>query len=137
MQPADDGLSMLDYTHPPDDMRFVLENVVDLAGLTRLPAFDHFDLDTIWYALEEHARFIEQQVAPLNPCGDVQHSRWDSGEVTTPDGFREAYQKFVAAGWGGVPFPAEHGGGGFPGLGGIALQETMTVANRSFPDFRA
>ena len=123
---------MSGYATPLDDMRFVLENVVDLAGLIRLPAFDHFDLDTIWYALEEHARFIEQQVAPLNRTGDVQHSRWDSGKVTTPDGFREAYQKFVAAGWGGVPFPAEHGGGGFPWLVGIALQETMTAANVSF-----
>jgi 3-(methylthio)propanoyl-CoA dehydrogenase len=132
MQPADDGSSMPDYVTPLDDMRFVLENVVDLAGLTRLPAFDHFELDTIWYALEEHARFIEQQVAPLNRSGDVQHSRWESGKVTTPDGFREAYQKFVAAGWGGVPFPAEHGGGGFPWLVGIALQETMTAANLSF-----
>jgi 3-(methylthio)propanoyl-CoA dehydrogenase len=123
---------MSDYLAPLDDMRFVLENVVDLAGLTRLPAFDHLDLDTIWYALEENARFMEQQVAPLNWSGDVQHSRWDSGDVTTPDGFRDAYQKFVAAGWGGVPFPAEHGGGGFPWLVGIALQEIMAAANLSF-----
>ena len=132
MQPADDGLSVSEYLTPLDDMRFVLENVVDLAGLTRLPAFDHFDLETMWYALEEHARFMEQEVAPLNRSGDVQHSRWDSGKVTTPDGFREAYQRFVAAGWGGVPFPAEHGGGGFPWLVGIVLQEIMTAANLSF-----
>ena len=72
---------------------------------------------------------MEQEVAPLNRSGDVQHSRWDSGQVTTPDGFREAYQKFVAAGWGGVPFPADHGGGGFPWLVGIVLQEIMTAAN--------
>jgi 3-(methylsulfanyl)propanoyl-CoA dehydrogenase len=123
---------MSDYTAPLDDMRFVLENVVDLAGLIGLPAFDHFDLDTVWCALEENARFMEQLIAPLNRSGDVQHSRWESGTVTTPDGFREAYQKFVAAGWGGVPFPVDYGGGGFPWLVGIALQEIMTAANLSF-----
>src|SRR4029453_2191604 len=96
------------------------------------PAFDHFDLDTVWCALEENARFMEQLIAPLNRSGDVQHSRWESGTVTTPDGFREAYQKFVAAGGGGVPFPVDYGGGGFPWLVGIALQEIMTAANLSF-----
>jgi 3-(methylthio)propanoyl-CoA dehydrogenase len=124
--------TMSDYTAPLDDMRFVLENVVDLPGLARLPAFDHIDLDTVWCALEENARFTEQLIAPLNRSGDVQHSRWDSGEVTTPDGFRGAYQKFVAAGWGGVPFPVEQGGGGYPWLVGIVLQEIMTAANLSF-----
>jgi 3-(methylthio)propanoyl-CoA dehydrogenase len=123
---------MSDYAAPLDDMRFVLENVVDLAGLIGLPAFDHFDLDTVWCALDENARFMEQLIAPLNRSGDVQRSRWESGAVTTPDGFREAYQKFVAAGWGGVPFPGDYGGGGFPWLVGIALQEIMTAANLSF-----
>ena len=123
---------MSDYAAPLDDMRFVLENVVDLAGLARLPAFDHVDLDTVWGALEENARFMERLIAPLNRSGDVQHSRWDSGKVKTPDGFREAYEKFVAAGWGGVPFPAHYGGGGFPWLVGIVLQEIMTAANLSF-----
>jgi alkylation response protein AidB-like acyl-CoA dehydrogenase len=113
-------------------MRFVLENVVDLPGLARLPAFDHLDLDTVWCALEENARLVEELIAPLNRSGDVQRSRWDSGEVTTPDGFREAYGKFVAAGWGGVPFPVDYGGGGFPWLVGIVLQEIMTAANLSF-----
>jgi 3-(methylthio)propanoyl-CoA dehydrogenase len=123
---------MSDYAAPLEDMRFVLENVADLAGLTTLPAFDRFDLDTVWCVLDENARFMEQLVAPLNRSGDVQHSRWDSGNVTTPDGFREAYQKFVAAGWGGVPFPAEYGGGGFPWLVAVVLQEIVTAANLSF-----
>jgi alkylation response protein AidB-like acyl-CoA dehydrogenase len=113
-------------------MRFVLENIVDLPGLTRLPAFDHIDLDTVWCALEENARFVEQVIAPLNRRGDVQHSRWDAGEIRTPEGFPDAYQRFVAAGWGGVPFPVDYGGGGFPWLVGIVLQEIMAAANLSF-----
>ena len=123
---------MSEYAAPLDDIRFVLENVVDLAGLAKLPVFEHVDPDMVGGILEENARFIEQRVAPLNRSGDVQHSRWDKGTVTTPDGFREAYQQYVAAGWGGVPFPPEYGGGGFPWLVGTVLQEILTAANLSF-----
>jgi alkylation response protein AidB-like acyl-CoA dehydrogenase len=123
---------MSEYSAPLDDIRFVLENVVDLAGLTALPAFESLDPDTIMSVLDENARFMERLVAPLNRSGDVQHSRWNDGMVTTPDGFREAYQQYVAAGWGGVPFPADYGGGGFPWLVGVVMQDIVTAANLSF-----
>jgi alkylation response protein AidB-like acyl-CoA dehydrogenase len=123
---------MSEYAAPLDDIRFVLENVVDLAGLAKIPLFEHLDPDTVMGVLEENARFVEQQIAPLNRVGDVQHSRWSGGEVTTPDGFRAAYQRYVEAGWGGVPFPADYGGGGFPWLVGMVLQEILTAANLSF-----
>ena len=76
---------------------------------------------------------MEDLVAPLNRVGDLQGSvRNDDGTVTTPEGFVAAYQAYVDAGWGGVPFPPEYGGGGFPWLVGIALQEILTSANMAF-----
>jgi len=123
---------MSEYSAPLDDIRFVLENVVDLPALSKFPAYEHVDADSIHSILEENARFMEQLVAPLNHSGDVQHSRWDAGTVVTPDGFRDAYQQYVAAGWGGVPFPADYDGGGFPWLVGIAMQEIMQEANLAF-----
>ncbi|HEY8543719.1 MAG TPA: acyl-CoA dehydrogenase [Acidimicrobiales bacterium] len=123
---------MSDYSAPLDDIRFVLDNVVDLAGLAKFDAYQHVDGDTVQGLLEENARFMEEVVAPLNRVGDVQHSRWDAGQVVTPDGFREAYQQYVAAGWGAVPMPVEYGGGGFPWLVGVVLQEIMQEANLSF-----
>ena len=72
-------------------------------------------------------------VAPLNRVGDVAGSTLDGdGNVTTPAGFKEAYRQYVEAGWGAVPFPAEYGGGGFPWLVGIAMQEMLTSANMAF-----
>jgi 3-(methylthio)propanoyl-CoA dehydrogenase len=123
---------MSEFSAPLGDMRFVLEHVVDLAGLCRLPAFEHLDVDTVMGVLEENARFVEGVVAPLNRVGDVQHCRWVDGDVTTPDGFRDAYHRYVEAGWGGVPFPDAYGGGGFPWLVGVAMQDVMTAANLSF-----
>jgi 3-(methylsulfanyl)propanoyl-CoA dehydrogenase len=122
-----------DYSVPLDDMRFVLEHVTDLDGLAKLPGYEHADPTTVRGILEEAARFFEEQFAPLNRVGDVQHSRRnDDGSVTTPDGFGKAYRRYVEAGWPAVQFPPEFGGGGFPWVVGIAMQEMMTAANMAF-----
>ncbi len=84
--------------------------------------------------LDEYGRFITDVVAPLNRPGDVEGCRHDpaTNEVHTPEGFPEAYRRYVEAGWGGVPFPDAYGGGGFPWLVGLALQEMISSANMSF-----
>jgi alkylation response protein AidB-like acyl-CoA dehydrogenase len=124
---------MPDYSAPLDDMRFVLENIVDMPALAALPGFEHAEPEMVHGVLEESGRFFAQEFAPLNRVGDVQHSRRnDDGSVTTPDGFRRAYERYVEAGWAGVPFPAEYGGGGFPWLVAIAMQEMLTAANMGF-----
>jgi 3-(methylthio)propanoyl-CoA dehydrogenase len=124
---------MAEYNAPLRDIRFVLEHLVDLPALAKLPGFEHADPDAVVAVLEENARFMEDKVAPLNHIGDVQGSvRNDDGTVTTPDGFREAYQAYVEAGWGGVPFPADYGGGGFPWLVGLVMQEILTSASMAF-----
>lgn len=124
---------MSDYAPPLDDIRFVLDNVVDLAALAKLPGFEHADPATVHGVLEEAGRFFAQEFAPLNRVGDLQPSRRnDDGSVTTPEGFKEAYRRYVDAGWAGVPFPPEYGGGGFPWLVAIAMQDILTAANMAF-----
>jgi alkylation response protein AidB-like acyl-CoA dehydrogenase len=124
---------MAEYTAPLRDMRFVLEHLVDLESVASLPGFEHVDADSVYSVLEENARFMEDLVAPLNRVGDVQGSvRNEDGSVTTPEGFKEAYKAYVDAGWNGVGFPAEYGGGGFPWLVGVAMQEILTSANMAF-----
>jgi alkylation response protein AidB-like acyl-CoA dehydrogenase len=124
---------MSDFSAPLDDMRFVLENIVDLPALSSLPGFEHAEPEMVYGVLEESGRFFSQEFAPLNRVGDTQHSRRnEDGSVTTPDGFPRAYKRYVDAGWAGVPFPAEYGGGGFPWLVAIAMQEMMTAANMGF-----
>jgi len=124
---------MADYTAPLDDIRFVLRHVAGLGELASLDGFAHAEPDVVDGVLEECARFMQNEVAPLNRVGDIETSVWhQDGSVTTPTGFIEAYKDYVAAGWGGVPFPEEFGGGGFPWLVGIAMQEMMTASNEAF-----
>ena len=124
---------MAEYDAPLSDMRFALEDLAGFDEVAALPGFDHVDHDAVLSILEENARFMEDKVAPLNRIGDLQGSvRNDDGTVTTPDGFVEAYREYVEAGWGGVALPEEYGGGGFPWLVGVAMQEILTSANMSF-----
>jgi alkylation response protein AidB-like acyl-CoA dehydrogenase len=125
---------MAEYVAPLADIRFVLEHVVDLPALSKIPAFEHADPDTVYGLLDEYARFCEGELAPLNRVGDTHGITHDpkTGTVATAPGWVEAYRKYVEAGWGSVPFPPEHGGGGFPRLVAIAMQEIVTSANLSF-----
>jgi alkylation response protein AidB-like acyl-CoA dehydrogenase len=124
---------MSEYTPPLDDIRFVLDEILDLAALAKLSDFEHADPDLVHGALAEAGRFAAEVIAPLNRIGDVQHSRRNAdGSVTTPPGFVPAYARYVDAGWGSVPFPAEYGGGAFPWLVATAIGEMMSSANMAF-----
>ena len=121
------------YVPPLEDVRFALSHVADLGRLASLPGYEHADPATVAGILEEAGRFFAEQFAPLNRVGDVQHSRrQEDGSVVTPEGFTKAYHRYVEAGWPAVPFPPDYGGGGFPWLVGLAMQEFLTAANMGF-----
>jgi len=122
------------YASPLRDVRFTLEHLVDLPGLAKLPDFAHADVETVFALLDEYGRFVEEVLAPLDRAGDSEGARYDPATqtVTTPNGFPAAYRRYVEAGWGSVPFEPEYGGGGFPWLVAIVMQELMTSANMAF-----
>ena len=120
------------YVAPLDEIRFTLDRVVGLDHLLSASRFEGLDTDTVHGAVAEAARFITEVFGPLNTIGDRQGTRLVDGKVVTPDGWAEAYRKFVEAGWGALPFDTEFGGGGFPDLIGIVLQEMMVACNMSF-----
>ena len=124
---------MPEYAPPLADIRFVLQHVVDMAGLAKLEVFAHADPGTVDSVIEEAGKFMAEVLAPLNRIGDTTGSRLEpDGSVVTPPGFREAYARYVEAGWGAIPFDPEFGGGGFPWLVTIVLQEMLTSANMAF-----
>jgi alkylation response protein AidB-like acyl-CoA dehydrogenase len=123
-----------EYVAPLPNIRFALEHLVDLAAVSKLPPFAHADPETVYGLLDEFGRFVAEVLAPLDRGGDVAGATFDarSGEVATAPGWKDAYRRYVDAGWGSVPFEAEHGGGGFPWLVATAMQELLTSANMSF-----
>jgi acyl-CoA dehydrogenase len=122
-----------EYRPPLRDLRFVLDRVVDLPSLLATERFGHVDLDTVHAVLEEIARFVADVVAPTNVDGDRAGSvRHPDGSVSTPESFPGVYQQWVKAGYGAVPFDPEYGGGGFPWVTAIAIQEMLSSANLAF-----
>ncbi|MGQ3075509.1 MAG: acyl-CoA dehydrogenase, partial [Ferrovibrionaceae bacterium] len=89
---------MTDYVAPIEDMRFVLNHVVDLAGLARLPKFEHVEADLVDAALTEAARLAKDVLGPLNRVGDTTGSRVENGVVRTPPGFGQTNRQLGEGG---------------------------------------
>ncbi|MEN1957538.1 acyl-CoA dehydrogenase C-terminal domain-containing protein [Luteimonas changyuni] len=128
---------MSQYTAPLDDIRFILNEVLDAP--TQFARLGHADAtpDVIDAVLEEAARFSASVLAPLNAVGDQQGCHHDpaTGEVTTPDGFKAAYAQYVEGGWPGLTAAPEHGGQGLPHLVGTLVSEMINSANLAWGNF--
>ncbi len=123
---------MSDYRAPIKDILFALEQAADLPSIAELPGLEHASPDMVEGVITEAARFLEDVVVPVNRSGDEHGSRVEGDTVITAPGFKEAYAKYVEAGWGALPFPADHGGGDFPAVVGLAVQEILTAASMAF-----
>lgn len=123
---------MADYEAPLDDIRFVLSEIVDLEALAKLERFGHADPDSVMAVVDEYGRFLHEVIAPLNRIGDLEGAVQDGDAVHLPSAFRDAYQQYLAAGWVSVPFDEGYGGGGFPWLVGIVMQEMLNSASMAF-----
>jgi alkylation response protein AidB-like acyl-CoA dehydrogenase len=124
---------MSDYRPPLRDIRFVLQNIVDLKELSTLPGFEHVEAEDVYDALAEAGRFLSEVVAPTNHIGDTAGiTRSDDGSVTVPEEMVAAYRLLVDAGWPAIKGNPEYGGHGFPGVMATAVQEMLTASNMAF-----
>lgn len=123
---------MPEYRAPTADMLFVLEHIANLSQLATREGYELADLDTVEGVLDEAARFMEEQLAPLNRKGDEEGVVVENGQIFHPEGFADAYTRFVDAGWNGISMDESHGGGGMPWCVGLAVQEMMTASNMAF-----
>jgi len=124
---------MSDFRPPSSDMKFILEHVVGYPDVAALPGFEHADLETVGGLLDEAADFMAKVVAPTNRVGDTVGAQHDGkGNVTLPPEFKKAYDTYVESGWNTLQFPEQYGGGGFPSVVGLALQEMLQSSNMAF-----
>ena len=128
---------MSSYTPPLADIRFALYDVLGADALFQRLGQNEATRDIIDAVLEEAARFAGTVLAPLNSVGDEIGSVFNKADasVTTPPGFRHAYEQFVEGGWTGLTAEPEFGGQGLPHTLGVPLNEMVNAANLAWGNF--
>ena len=122
----------MSYNPPVRDLTFAITELAGLEKITLLPGFEEVNTELLTTILDEAGRFSAEVLAPINHSGDRQGVRLENGRAITADGWKEAYRKFVEAGWNSLPFDPKRGGQGLPWLIATAVQEIWHAANMSF-----
>lgn len=118
------------FRAPVQDTLFVLNDVLGYERYSNLAGFSDASPDVLEAILAEGARLAENVMHPLNRVGDMEGCvRNDDGSVTTPKGFKEAFDQYREGGWMGLAVPVEHGGQGLPYTVHSAVGEYMSAAN--------
>ena len=122
----------MSYIAPIKDMLFDIRYLANIDQVAQMPGFEDAGFETAQAVLEEAAKFNQGVLSPLNWEGDKNPSSWSAGTVTTPPGFKQAYQQFSEGGWQGLQHPVSFGGQGLPKTIGAACIEMVNSANMSF-----
>jgi len=119
------------YKAPLRDMQFVLHEMLQTEeNYQRLSKYqESVNRELIDQYLEAAADFCENELAPINQNGDQEGCHLNQGVVTTPKGFKEAYQKYAELGFTSLTADPEYGGQGLPTLLRIAISEMLCGSN--------
>ncbi len=125
---------MSQYRAPLRDIQFLLNDVFAASRTwSQLPFFaETVDAEIASAVLEEAARLSSHVLAPLNRSADEEGATWQDGCVTTPKGFKQAYQTYAEGGWVGIAGNPSFGGQGMPKMLTVHLDEMLYAANCSF-----
>ncbi|MBY0573699.1 MAG: acyl-CoA dehydrogenase C-terminal domain-containing protein [Undibacterium sp.] len=123
------------YIAPLRDMQFVLHELLAVESeLKQLPKYAEVDADIINQVLEEGGKFCTEVIFPINHSGDREGCHHDKTNhtVTTPKGFKQAYEQYVAAGWPALSCDPEYGGQGLPLVVNNSMYEMMNSGNQAW-----
>ena len=121
------------YAPPVREHLFILRDVLRIDTLANVPGFAELSYDVVEQILTEAGRFCAEVLAPLNAPGDKAGCvRLGDGSVTTPPGFKGAWDQLTAGGWTGLSSLAAYGGQELPSVLALAFSEMSSSANMAF-----
>jgi alkylation response protein AidB-like acyl-CoA dehydrogenase len=121
------------------DIHFVLfEQLRVQETLGAFEAFADFDQEVYESLLAAAKKSAQEIMWPVNKAGDVHGCKLDDqGNVTTPPGFKAAFDQFREAGWIGSMAATEWGGIGLPRPVGAAVGEIFSAGNTALMTYPA
>lgn len=120
------------YTAPIRDYQFLIHDFLKLDEHRALPGFADVSPELSSALLSEGAKLCEEVLFPLNQSADKEGLHYNDGVVTTPKGFKGAYQTYIQSGWTGFTCDPEYGGQGLPESLNLPFMEMVCSANLSF-----
>jgi acyl-CoA dehydrogenase len=120
------------YRAPVDKIAHTLKSVAGLRKALETQRFGDLGEDLVDAILAEAGRFSSDEIAPLNEIGDKHGAVLKDGAVTTPPGWKDLYQSWIAGGWNGLTGPEEFGGQGLPMLLSVAALEMWNSGSLAF-----
>ncbi len=122
---------MPSYTAPTKDMQFLLHEVLKVSA-DDIPGYGDIDAEFTAAVLEEAGKVASGVLAPLNLSGDREGCRLENGVVTTPKGFKAAFDAMREGGWTALDCDPDYGGQGLPYVMNCAVGEIFVSANMAF-----
>ncbi|PRQ00420.1 acyl-CoA dehydrogenase [Enhygromyxa salina] len=126
-------MSSTAFTFDTEDVFFTYFDQLRIhEQLVECERYADFDQDTYQTTVEEAYKFARDVFAPLNAIGDQTGCTLDAeGNVTLPEGYKEAWDQMREGGWTAPRADPDYGGSGMPYVIGAFLSEVMSGANMS------
>ncbi len=124
---------MTAYVTPIDNMRFLINDVFDYSShYESFEQLSEVTPDLVEAIVLECGKFCEKELSPIYQNSDHEGCHFTDGKVVTPKGFKQAYDKYISAGWNSLSYPQEFGGQGLPQSLGFIRSGMLSASNWSF-----
>ena len=109
------------YKAPLKDIQFVMNEVLDVSSLSKLPGYEDATPDTIQAILEEAAKLCENVLFPLNRSRRRGGLPLRERRSAHAQGLQGSLQPVPRGGWTAMTCDPEYGGQGLPATVGFAV----------------
>ena len=127
---------MTKYTTPIDEFNFLLHDFLQISK-QNIQSFNELNKSFTNEIFEMAGKLAKEILLPINRSGDVEGCRIENGQVFTPKGFVEAFEKLRKDGWTSIDCNEEFGGQNLPISISILLGEIFSSCNISLTIYQA
>jgi alkylation response protein AidB-like acyl-CoA dehydrogenase len=114
------------------DILFILNDQLNYGSLCALPRYKDLNAKALDMAVNEAAVFAKKVIDPLQEIGESKGVKFNDGQVSCADEFKNAYRRYASDGWIAAARDPEFGGQGFPHMIRIIVNDLMYGACQSF-----